>query len=239
MNRYSFTGKGNILIKAGAAGTYGGKQFAAHEPIAYFTDVLVDVAFSSIDKVSKQGIANLAADSKAEVSTVVVQNVKTSESLQTLLYKKQVNNTKDKTEVKNLTSTGGFLYLPISTGDVVNPEIFIYDSNKGRITSFTLGENGVILGLTDGAYTVFYSVSKIANSTYSLETPILPNMSLEITAKGNLNGISGEVVLHLGSVKLLNRPQIDLTSDTPFVDTLEFAIFNNNKEALEVNYYYG
>lgn len=236
MNRYSFTGKGNILIKAGASGTYGGKQYSANEPIAYFTDVLVDVAFSSVDKVSRQGIANLAADSKAEASTVIVQNIKTSESLQSLLYKKQVNNTKDKTEVKSLVSTNGFLYLPINTGEVVNPEIFIYDVNKGRITSFTLSTDGIILGLTDGVYTVFYSVSKIANSTYSLETPILPNMSLEINAKGNLNGMSGEVVLHFGSVKLLSRPQIDLTSDTPFVDVLEFAIFSN-KETLEVNYY--
>ena len=237
MNRYSFTGKGNILIKAGASATYGGKQFAANEPIAYFTDIMVDVAFSNIDKVSKQGIANLAADSKAEASTIFVRNIKTSESLQSLLYKKQTNNTKDKTEIKSLTSSGRSLYLPINMGDVVNPEIFIYDSNKGRITSFNLMANGEIVGLTDGTYTVFYSVSKIANSTYSLETPILPNMSVEITAIGNLNGVTGEVVLHIGSVKLLSRPQIDLTSDTPFVDTLEFAIFSNNKEALEVNYY--
>lgn len=236
MNRYSFTGKGNILIKAGASGAYGGKQFAAHEPIAYFTDVIVDVAFSNVDKVSRQGTANLAADSKAEASTIVVQNIKTSESLQSLLYKKQTNNTKDKTEVKSLISTGGFLYLPINTGDVVNPEIFIYDSNKGRITSFTLAADGIILGLTDGTYTVFYSVSKLANSTYSLETPTLPNMSLEITAIGNLNGTTGEVVLHIGSVKLLSRPQIDLTNDLPFVDTLEFAIFSN-KDGLEINYY--
>jgi hypothetical protein len=97
--------------------------------------------------------------------------------------------------------------------------------------------NGEIVGLADGVYTVFYSVSRVANSTYSLETPILPNMSVEITAIGNLNGATGEVVLHIGSVKLLSRPQIDLTSDTPFIDTLEFAIFSNNKEALEVNYY--
>lgn len=236
MNKYSFTGSGNILIKAGVAAKYGSRSFLVGEPIAYFTDVSVEVIFSNADKIANQGISNLTSDSKAEPSFLRVENVKTTESLQSLLYKKQVGNTKHKTEVKKLTSTSGIMFLPMSSEDVLLPQIFVYDSEQNRVTGYNIGVDNTITGLGDGVYTVFYSIDKIANSTYFLETPSLPNMSIEVTVIGNLNGKTGEVVLHLNNVKLLSRPTLDFDSNNPFVDVLEFVILKD-KELVEVSYY--
>lgn len=236
MNKYSFTGSGNILIKAGVAAKYGSRSFLVGEPIAYFTDVSIEVIFSNTDKIASQGISNLTSDSKAEPSILRVENVKTTESLQSLLYKKQVNNTKHKTEVKKLVSESGVMFLPLSTEDVLLQPIFIYDENQTRITGYNVAADNSILGLGDGKYTVFYSVDRVANSTYFLDTPTLPNMSLEVTVVGNLNGQHGEIVLHLNNAKLLSRPALDFNSNNPFVDALEFVL-HKDKEPVEVNYY--
>lgn len=235
MDRYSFSGKGSILIKAGVPGEYGSEQYSANEPIAYFTDVLLNITFSNDDTIAKQGISNLVADSKAEGSVLSVQGIKVNESLQSLLYKKQTNNLKDKTEVVKLISSNGVLYLPIQSGEVLNEEIFIYDQNKNRILTFTIVED-TIIGLEDGNYTIFYTVNKEATSTYFLETPRFPNVQAELTVQGNLNGQLGVINIHLGKLKLLSRPTLDFTSGAPFSENLEFAILYD-KNSIEINYY--
>lgn len=236
MNQYSFIGNGNILIKAGITGKYGNRNFAAGEPIAYFTDVSVELVFSNEDKIASQGINNLTSDSKSEPSILRVQNVKTTSSLQSLLYKKQNNSTKHKTEVKKLTSSGGVMFLPLSTDDVLVQPLFIYDDSQSKMGGYTVSGENSILGLPNGTYTVFYSVDRSANSTFSLETPSMPNMSVEVSVEGNLNGQNGLVVMHLKNAKLLSRPTLNFNSANPFVDTLEFVI-HKDKEAIEVNYY--
>jgi hypothetical protein len=236
MNKYSFTGSGNILIRAAVAAKYGSRSFVVGEPIAYFTDVTIEVVFSNSDKIANQGISNLVSDSKAEPSILRVESVKTTESLQSLLYKKQTNNTKNKTEVKKIASSGGILYLPISSEDVLSTSLFIYDINQNKIETYTIGADNTILGLTNGTYTVFYSISKVSNSTFFLESPSLPIMALEVSVKGNLNGKTGEVVLHFNNTKLLSRPTFDFNAENPFVESLEFVI-QKDKDLVEVNYY--
>lgn len=236
MNRYSFSGKGNILIKAGASAAYGGKSYLANEPIAYFTDVIISLDFSNSDKIASRGIENLTSDSKSEPSILRVQNIKSSESLLSLLYKKQTNNTKNKTVIKSLSSEDGSLFIPIQSEQTLNSEIFIYNSNKVLMSEYEVSEDGVVSGLPDGQYTIFYSINSIANSTFSLETPSLPNMKIELSVVGNLNGQGGEVVLHLNNVKMLSRPILDFIDESPFVETLEFVI-QKDRSPVEVNYY--
>lgn len=236
MNRYSFSGKGNILIKAGTSGSYGGKVFDAGEPIAYFTDVMIDLAFNNLDKVSNQGIANLAVDSKSEPSLLRVQNIKVSESLQSLLYKKETNQTKNKTSISQIVSEDGLAFLPMTTGEVLSGEIFIYKLDKERITDFTFSPDGQISGLQNGTYLFFYSVNKTAVSTYFLQTPIMPYVSAQVTVIGNLNEKTGETVIHLDKLKLLSSPALDFNNENPFVESLEFAVINE-KSVVEVNYY--
>lgn len=236
MNRYSFSGKGNILIKAGASAAYGGKSYLANEPIAYFTDVIISLDFSNSDKIASRGIENLTSDSKSEPSILRVQNIKSSESLLSLLYKKQTNNTKNKTVIKSLSSEDGSLFIPIQSEETLNSEIFIYNSNKVLMSGYEVLEGGVISGLQNGQYTIFYSINSTANSTFSLETPNLPNMKIELSVIGNLNGQDGEVVLHLNSVKLLSRPTLNFADETPFVESLEFIV-HKDKNPIEVNYY--
>lgn len=236
MNRYSFNGKGNILIKAGVSAVYGGKSYLANEPIAYFTDVIISLDFSNSDKIASRGIENLTSDSKSEPSILRVQNIKSSESLLSLLYKKQTNNTKNKTVIKSLSSEDGSLFIPIQSEQTLNSEIFIYNSNKVLMSEYEVSEDGVVSGLPDGQYTIFYSINSIANSTFSLETPSLPNMKIELSVVGNLNGQGGEVVLHLNNVKMLSRPILDFVDESPFVETLEFVV-QKDRSPVEVNYY--
>lgn len=237
MNRYSFTGKGKVLIKTVAAGRYGADIFEANEPIAYFTDILIDVVFNNTDKIARQGSANLLGDSKSEASIIRVSNIKTSESLQSLLYKKQNNKTKNKTIIKSLVSSGGILVLPLESDQVLTGDMFIYNQNQVKQTGYTVDTvNHLVNGLTNGTYIIFYSVNSTSNSTYSLETPTMSNMSLEIVVDGNLNSMTGELVMHLNKVQLLSRPTLDFNSNTPFADTLEFLILKND-EGVEVNYY--
>lgn len=236
MNRYSFSGKGNILIKATVAAEYGGKSFDANEPIAYFTDVMVDVNFNSLDKIAKTGTSNLLSESSSEPSILRVSNIKVSDSLQSLLYKKQVVNGNYKTNIKLLNSSEGALFLPIENDECLSSELFIYNSNKVRVTNFTLEEEGLISGLADGTYTIFYKVMCPPSSTYSLETPKIPYVSAEVHVLGNLNGSTGEVVMHLKQLSLLSRPILDFNNDTPFVDSLDFLIISSIG-ATEINYY--
>lgn len=238
MDRYSFTGIGNILIKARTAGNYNGIILLENEPMAYFKDVMIDIVFANKDAIAKQGINNLTVDSKSEPSFLRIQNIKTTESVQSLLYKKQENNKKYKTNIKRLESINSSLFLPIVTDEVLIGSLFIYSIiNKTLQTNYTIDENtGEITGLDDGRYDVFYSVNKTASSTYILDTPILQNIAAEIQILGNLNGINGEAVLHISSMKLLSKPTLNFNNENPFVDTLEFAILNN-KESIEINYY--
>lgn len=236
MDRYSFSGNGNILIRAGAAGSYNSIQYEAAEPIAYFTDVLININFAYLEKTPKSGVDLYAVSSKSSPSYLTVANIKTSESLQSLLYKKQLTKKKDQTMVENLSSEGGVLYLNISPLETLLSKIFIFDSNKVKMTGYAVDTiNNTITGLADGVYKVFYSISKTSAATYFLDAPRLPNIAAEIHVKGNLDGTTGDMVLHLNALQLLTRPSLDFTSQTPFVDTLEFAVLSD-KEA-EVNYY--
>lgn len=236
MNRYSFTGKGSILIKAGVAAKYGSKSFDAGEPIAYFTNININLSFDNADKIASKGTKNLAVNSVSNPSLLSITGIKSTESLQSLLYKKKEDVNNYKTEIFKAESINGEIFIPIQNGETLNNNIFVYADEKTKVTTFNLDLiDNKITGLDEGLFTVFYSVNKEANSTYSLETPTMPNLAAEITVIGNLNGRTGKVVLHLNSLQILSRPALDFTSETPFVDVLEFAILH--KDAVEVVYY--
>lgn len=236
MERYSFSGKGNIIIKAAVTTRYNGVPYEVGEPIAYFTNVFVNLNFQYIEKTPRVAIDNLVVDSKSSPSYLQVTNIKINESLQSLLYKKQTHQKKQRTYVKSLISEDSSLFLPILSGETVLNQIFIYTLNKTRITTFTLNNaTGEITGLDDGTYTIFYSVDKDADSVYSLEAPQFPYMAIELHIDGNLNGLTGQAVLHLNKVQLLTRPTLSMNSETPFVDDLDFAVLQGS--LAEVNYY--
>lgn len=236
MERYSFSGKGNILIKAKSSGKYGSKQYVSNEPIVYFTNVFVNLNFQYIEKTPNVSIENLVVDPKSSPSYLRVSNIKVSEPLQTLLYKKKTNQTKYRTFVKKLVSEDSSLFLPIESDQELIGELFIYDSNKTKMSGYVINnETYEITGLDDGEYTIFYSVNQNATSIYSLEAPNYPNMSLEIEIIGNLDGSTGAAIIHIDNVKLLTRPSLDMNSETPFVDDLDFAILQGS--IAEVSYY--
>ena len=237
MDRYSFTGKGRVLIKAAITAPYGGVDYIANEPIAYFSDVMVTINFANTEKIARTGTDNFLADSKSSASVLRIENINTNDSLQSLLYKRQESNSKARTIVKAITSAGGIAYLPILTGQTLTGTLFIYlEGSKERQTGFVVDEFGKITGLDDGRYKVFYNLDSVARSTFHLENPSLPNLAAEIYIDGNLNGVTGEAVIHLAKLSLLSRPTLDFTSDNPFVDSLEFLILKD-KEIPEVNYY--
>lgn len=236
MERYSFSGKGNIIIKAATAGRYGNLPYEVNEPIAYFTNVFVSLNFQYLEKMPRQGIDNLVVSAKSSPSFLQVSNIKLSESLQSLLYKKKVFQNKKRTYVKSLVSESSSLFLPIQSGETVLTEIFIYNSHKIKQKDYVLNSStGEITGLADGTYTVFYIVNKSADAIYLLEAPQFPYLAVEIQVEGNLNGSTGEAVIHLDKVQLLTRPTLDMASETPFVDSLDFAIMGDS--VAEVNYY--
>lgn len=236
MERFSFSGKGNILIKAAVAGKYGNEVYEANEPIAYFTNTQINLNFAYLEKVPRVAIDNLAVAPKSSASYLTVSNIKITDSLQSLLYKKQSNKKKNHTLVKKIDSEGGVLYLPLVSGEQLVGNLFVYNSNKEKETGYTVDtDNNTINGLSDGTYTVFYSIDKASAATFFLEAPTLPNIAAEIEVDGNLNGVTGKAVIHLNKLALLTRPSLDFTTENPFVDVLEFAVLND-KEA-EVNYY--
>lgn len=236
MERYSFSGKGNILIKAKVAGKYGTNTYLENEPIAYFTNVFVNLNFQYIEKSPNVAIENLAVSPKSSPSYLRVSNIKISETLQTLLYKKKTNQKKNRTFTKRLESLDGSLFLPIESDQTLVGDLFVYDAAKVRVDTYTLNnETAEINGLEDGFYTVFYSINQNATSVYSLEAPNFPNMAVEIEVVGNLNGATGAAILQIDNVKLLTRPSLDMESETPFVDDLDFAILKDG--FAEVQYY--
>lgn len=237
MDRYSFSGKGEVLLKAGVAGTYGGKIYAANEPIAYFKDVLVSINFSNIEKVARRGTSNYLANSESEASFLNLRNIKSTESLQSLLYRKRSNKTDNRTLVKNLESIDGILYLPIQSTETLTDYIFVFDAASNKVTTYTFDKTqGTVAGLSNGFYTIFYQVDTNSTATFELMAPTMANMKAEITVEGNLNGTSGLVVIHLNKINLLTRPELDFTSKEPFVDTLDFSILSEDNST-EVNYY--
>ena len=238
MNRYSFTGKGNILLRAATNGKYGSKNYEQGEPIAYFTDVNLALDFSVIEKVPKTGTSNLLGSSDYKPSALYVTSIKTSDSLLSLVYKKQENETKQKTIIKNLESLDGVLYLPVLLDEEVLNDIFIYSTDKQRITTFTFNNTDKsILGLPNGKYTIFYKIRKVAKNTFALVSNNMPNMSAELQILGNINGKTGDAVIHLNKIKLMVSPSMDFNSNEPFTDTLEFGILDDAGSVVEVNYY--
>lgn len=243
MNRYSFSGTGNILLKATVASTYGADSFTEGEPIAYFTNVDIGIDFSNVEKVAKTGSKNLTAESEYRPSVLRVANIKVTDSLQSLLYKKQSNLQKKRTFIKNLTSEGKVIFLPLRTDidetDSVT-DIFIYNSSGEKVTSFYYLDGAItITDITqsDGVYKVFYAVQTIATSTFSLMDTKTPYIAAEIVVKGNINGNpKGEAVITFEALKLLTNPSFDFTNEAPFIDILEFAIIEN-KTPSELNYY--
>lgn len=236
MERYSFSGKGNILIKAKNSSAYGSKQYEANEPIVYFTNVFINLNFQYIEKTPNVAIENLAVDAKSSPAYLKVSNIKISESLQSLLYKKKFDQRKNRTIIKKIESIDSSLFLPIENDQSLTGDLFVYDDNKIKIIDFNLNiETNEITGLNDGIYTIFYSINQKATSIYALETPNYSNMSVEIEVLGNLNGTTGSAVVHIDNVKLLTRPTLDMESETPFVDSLDFAILSG--AAAEVHYY--
>ena len=236
MERYSFSGKGNILIKAKNSAAYGSQTYLANEPIVYFTNVFINLNFQYIEKTPNIAIENLAVDTKSSPSYLKVSNIKISESLQSLLYKKKFDQKKNRTIIKKLQSIDSSLFLPIGNDQSLSGNLFIYDENKIRISEYNINsETNEITGLDDGIYTIFYSINQQAKSIYALETPNYPNMAVEIEVLGNLNGVTGAAIVHIDNVKLLTRPTLDMESETPFVDVLDFAILSG--AAAEVHYY--
>lgn len=239
MDRYSFTGKGNILIRANTSGTYGGKNYDTNEPIAYFTDVLVSLNFFNTNKTARQGTSTLAVDSKSEPSLLRVDNIKINESLQSLLYKKNTDSIiKNRTRIERVESLDGVLALSVTTQEELLNEIFIYDANKVRQLDYVLNnEDNIIEGLVDGFYTVFYMVQEAPYATFFLENNTIPYVAAEISLVGNLNGDDADIVLRLNKLSLLSQPTLDFNSESPFAETLEFAVISDSKNPAEVNYY--
>ena len=237
MNRYSFTGKGEILIKASITGKYGNKNYLKDEPIAYFTDVDIAVNFNTQGRIANAGIKNYVANSETEAAVVLVDNVRITDSLKSLLYKKQESLVRQITFSKTLESVNKEIYLPISNSEVLADYLFIYNNKKERIETHSFDKNsGLIVVQEDGTYTIFYKIEKESSGTYNLSNPSLPVLSLEIHLTGNLNGITGKAVMTFEKTKLITEPVMDFTSDQPFVSNLEFVILDNKVEP-EVNYY--
>lgn len=239
MNRYSFIGKGDVLLRAGTDALYGSRQCKQGEPIGYFSDVFVSLDFSIIEKIAKSGTSNLLGSSDYKPSAFVISGIKTSDTFLDLVYKAKKGESKLRTIIKKLNSSGGVLYLPLNLNDELLNDIFVYTSTtKERVQDFTVDySNNTINGLVDGQYTIFYKIKREANMTYSLISNNIPVMSIEVNVRGNINGKDGELVLHLNKTKLLVNPNLNLNNDNPFVDSLEFGVLDENKEIVEVSYY--
>ena len=236
MNRYGFSGKGNILIKAAVDGKYGVTYYAAEEPISYFTDVDIALAFESTSQVANSGVSKQIANIETKASTVRVSGVKITDSMLSMLYKKTQKTNIEKTEMLSILSQSGVAFLPFDENVNLNPNyIFVY-KNKQRITDFVFDATGKkITGLEDGRYLVFIKKIIPQITSYTLENHGSPNLILEISMKGNINGVGAESIINFKRVKLITTPTLDFASDNPFVEELEFVVLNE-KDSVEVYY---
>ena len=239
-NQFSFAGKGSALIRVNDVGTINGVNYIPHEPLAYFTDVMIDVSFSDINKVAKAGTTNLTGSSTSEASYLRITNVKTTESILSLIYSKKVSNFKNISNIYKIESKDGYAYLPVAANETLSDLIFIHTIDKHiRKDDFTFDKTtGTITGLADGIYVISYEIIKEAIATYSLKSPKIQYLSVEISAVGNTNGKNGIFNLHLNRVQLVSVPTIDLNSSEPFTQNLEFVILSDKNDVSdEVNYY--
>lgn len=237
MSRYSFSGTGNIILKATTEGKYGNKKYLKNEPIAYFTEVGIDVSFSSVESVARAGVKNLAANSESSPSILNIDGVAVNETLQSLLYKKQTNLNRLKTEVKSISSLFNEAYLPITNSQELQDDVFVYDKDKNIITNLTIDlQTGLITGLPDGSYTVFYKVKEDAKASYYLSENNMPYLAAEIQISGNIGGKNGVAIVYLDKLKLLSDPELNFLAEDPFVSSLRLAIMTKYDE-VEINYY--
>jgi hypothetical protein len=237
MNRYGFSGKGNILIKAGTSGKFGIKTFEEGEPIAFFTDVDLALDFIVEEKVASSSINNYLANYETKASVLRVTNVKITDSLLSILYKAQQKAYKYKTESANVYSNDGILFLPVDGSHELDTDyIYVFNNKKEKIEIFTFDSaNKSVSGLENGQYKVFYKVKYMDVSSFSLKYEGTPNMSLEVQIIGNINNSTGYNIIEFKRVKLATTPTMDFSAENPFVENLEFIILDE-KEGVEVNY---
>lgn len=237
MNRYGFSGKGNILIKAGTSGKFGVKTLEEGEPIAFLTDVDLALDFIVEEKVSNSSINNYLANYETKASVLRVNNVKITDSLLSILYKAQQKEYKYKTESANLYSNNGILFLPLNDNQELDSNyIYVFNNKKEKIEIFNFDPiNKSISGLENGQYKVFYKVKYTNISSFSLKYEGAPNMSLEVQIIGNINNSTGYSIIEFKRVKLATTPAMDFSAENPFVENLEFIVLDE-KEGVEVNY---
>lgn len=234
MSRYSFTGSGDILLRATVDGKYNGVEYKANQPILYLTGVNISLLFSSADKVARAGVKNLTGAVEAAAATLSVSGIKTSEGLQSLLYRKEKHKTGDLTEVRSVDSKDGEAMLPINISDTVSPEIFVF--KKGILIEGYTFDGNTIFGLEDGTYTIFYKKEMVSEETYYFKDYSMPYCAAEIQIVGNVKGKTGRAVVKLDKMMLLTEPSLDFVGDDPFVDSLDFAIMSKYDQ-VEIHYY--
>lgn len=235
---YGFTGKGKVLLRAATSGKYGYNSYILNQPIALFDDVDIELQFSNKETVAKKGITNLAADSSSEASILRVTNIKNSDSLFALLYRKREAEHKEITESKKLfADENGIILLPIESTDTIVPDsIFIFNSNKEMVT-FNFDNVFTISGLNHEEYSVFYKKYIENISVFDLSGYQMPYVSLEVQIVGNISGVTGTMIMNITRASILNKPSLNFYEISAFSDSLEFALISQNKEPLEVVFY--
>lgn len=228
--KYSFTGKGTVLLRANTAGRYGSKTYAENEPIALMSEVDISVDFSSTNAIATKGTSNLMGSSKSAASFITVGSIPITDVLLSLVYNKQDNLTHKITIAGSAQSNNGVAYITHSEVPLED-SLFVYDENRVRAMPFYDVDNHALNGLPDGRYSYFYE-TEVAATEFDLKVKHRPYMSVEAKIQGNLNGKDGVLIFKAPSVNLITTPSIDTGSNNPFVQLLEFGILKEEARAI-------
>lgn len=225
--------KANVVIRFKTKTKINGKEYEANEPFLILKEVDAWVSYANIDKVEEVGVKKITAHSSIKPTSVSIMGAPFTRKLCSLLSTFiSTGSAYSYTKMKTLTSFEGVIYLPEEID--TNKPIFVYDGEYNKIPFVYNQESNSISSsefIDSNDYLISFSPVMIGTS-FSLNKPDLPYMTLEIQGVGNIDKRTKNVVLFFDKVSLNSIMEFNFIQDDRINVPLVFHILEGSNNSV-------
>jgi len=220
----SFTGKGEVFIRAFSDSTINNIEYQANEVICYFNNVEFDVNYSLNNTFTRQSGTQLMAYSEKNPQSIsiIVEGFKSSvwKLIGTSIAATQALKPR---AAKVISDAQGDLFLP-NSGEVSNVFPIVFDTMEKNL-SFTFTPEGKVSNLdADETYIVMFDELKDLTQAHSINTKAPPYFSIQFVQ----DTLDKQILINVPKASLVVNPTLNFNNDSIVNIPLAFSILDSN-----------
>jgi len=237
-DKISTTGRVDVIMRSFGDATINGISYKKNEPVLVLKNINAQIIYDENNKTARSKTNVLHSANSIPNKILIFPKSLTQDIYKLIGMDKNSGQETLMPYFEKYLSDAGGQFITNQTIDETS-DIFIYDSLKQRVETFTIGSNGFVNNLAiDTVYYISYYSKETNQMQRELQLDTIPYLTIEIIQKGKINNINTTCLIKIPRCSLSVVPNLTLSEGTITGTGLEFTIIKiNNDDNVVVTYY--